>query len=134
MKFSFNHSWVLVLTLLLHGLSWTLGLCGTNTSCQWYGTFRVYAFSILEPLLLYTMVAIPLGTGLSFASEAGFRKFLKFAGWWIPLSVVLIFLAPTSGGTFFPMLDMTKEGASWILGALFSIIGLTLVLRKPKTV
>lgn len=111
----------------------SLNLCesinGYFRNCLWS---RDVSRQIGEPFFLYGLTTLPLGIGVLFASEAGFKKFLKFAGWWIPLSAVLIFLAPTSGGTFFPMFDMTKEGVGWILGALFSIIGLTLALRKSK--
>lgn len=132
MKFSLKYSWVLLLLVVLQAVTWAVGLCGTNLSCQWYGAVSPLAFIFFEPILLYSLYSIPLGIGLLFATEKGFKSLTRFAIWWIPVSVLIIFFAPESSNSYLPFFELTKESASTVLGILFSIIGLIIVFRNKK--
>ncbi len=127
MRFSLKYSWMLLLLLVLQAVIWTVGLCGTDLSCQWYEILSPLAFVFFEPILLFSLYSIPLGIGLLFAREKGFKSLTKFAGWWIPLSILIIFFAPESSNSYLPFFELTKESASTLLGLIFSIVGLVLV-------
>jgi len=130
MKFSLKYSWVLFVLLVLQAITWTLGLCGVDPSCQFYEPLSPYAISLLEPILLYSLYSIPLGIGLLFAREVDLKSLVRFAKWWIPLSVLIIFFAPRNSNSYMPFLDLTKESASTVLGIIFSIVGLRIIFRK----
>lgn len=132
MKFSLKHFWVLLVLIVLQAITWTVGLCGTDLSCQWYGTLSPLAFTFFEPILLYSLYSIPLGIGLLFTTEKGFKSLTEFAKWWIPISILIIFFAPESSNSYLPYFELTKESASTVLGILFSIIGLIVVFRNRK--
>jgi len=82
--------------------------------------------------LLYSLYSIPLGIGLLFATEKGFKALMRFAKWWIFVSVLIIFFAPESSNSYLPYLELTKKSASTVLGILFSVIGLIVVFRNKK--
>jgi hypothetical protein len=132
MKFSLKYSWVLLLLVLLQAVTWSLGLCGTDRSCEWYRELRNYAFVIVNPVLLYSLYSIPLGIGLLFATQKGFKFLVRFAKWWIPISILVIFFAPENSNAYLPFFELTKGSASTVLGILFSIIGLIVVFRNRK--
>lgn len=135
MKFSLKYSWVLLLLIVLQAVTWSLGLCGTDRSCEWYRELRNYTFVIINPILIYSLYSIPLGIGLLFAREKGFKSLTVFAKWWIPLSVLIIFFAPESSNTYLPFFELTKGSASTVLGIIFSVVGLIILFRtKTKPV
>lgn len=130
MKFSLKYSWALLLLVVLQAVTWSLGLCGTDRSCEWYTELRNYAFVIVNPILLFSLYSIPLGIGLLFAREENFKSLIRFAKWWIPLSILIIFFAPRNSNSYMPFLELTKESASTVLGIIFSIVGLRIIFKK----
>lgn len=124
---------MLLLLVVLQAVTWTVGLCGTNRSCQWFEIFSPLAFTFFEPIVLYSLYSIPLGIGLLFAKEERFKILVRFAKWWIPASVLIIFFAPEGSSSYLPFLELTKESASTVLGILFSIIGLVIISRNKKS-
>lgn len=132
MKFSLKYSWALLVLIVLQAVTWTVGLCGTNLSCQWHDAFSPLAFTFFEPILLYSLYSIPLGIGLLFATEKGFKSLTRFAKWWVLISVLVIFFAPENSNSYLPYFELTKESASTVLGILFSIIGLIVVFRNKR--
>lgn len=130
MKFSLKYSWALLLLVVLQAVTWSIGLCGTDRSCEWYTELRNYAFVIVNPILLFSLYSIPLGIGLLFARESGFKSLTRFAKWWLPLSFVVILFAPESSNSYMPFLELTKGSASTVLGIIFSIVGLRIIFKK----
>ncbi len=130
MKFTLKYSWVLVLLLVLQAVTWTVGLCGVRRSCEYYSLITPHVGYLIDPILVYSLYSIPLGIGLLFAGEKGFKTLVRFAKWWIPLSILVIMYAPESSNSYLPFLELTKKSASTVLGILFSIIGLVIISRK----
>jgi len=132
MKISLKYSWLVVLSLSVSILGWILIQCGNDRACLAFNFIRTYLVSVAGPVTIFSLCSIPLGVAVLFATQANIRSLSSFAKWWVPLSIVLIFLAPDSSGSFFTGFPMDRNMASWILGALLTIVGLTLVLRKSK--
>ncbi len=134
MNISVRYSWLLALSLSLSVVGWFLVQCGNDRACSAFYFIRIYLVSVLVPVTIFSLCTIPLGVAVLFTTRANIRSLSGYARWWVPLSIVLIFLAPDSSGSFFTGFPMDRNMASWILGALFSIIGLTFALRKSKSV
>ena len=133
MNISVRYSWLLALSLSLSVVGWFLIQCGNDRACSAFYFIRMYLVSALAPVTIFSLCSIPLGVAVLFTTQANIRSISSYARWWVPLSIVLIFLAPDSSGSFFTGFPMDRNMASWILGALFSIIGLTLAFRKSKS-
>lgn len=68
---------------------------------------------------------------LIFVREEVFRAWIRFAYWWIPLSVIVIFLAAGSGGGSWGIPNIfDQETVSFILSGLFALISLLIILWK----
>lgn len=79
-------------------------------------------FSI--PLLLFSLITY-------FLHEEVFRAWLRFAYWWVPLSIVLIFLAAGSSGGGYGMPNIfDQEFVAITLSGLFALISLILIIVK----
>lgn len=132
MKISLKYSWILLLSLILSVAGWLLVLCGNDRACSAFVFIRTYLVSVLGPVTIYSLCVVPFGVGILFARRSNIATLLRFVRWWIPLSLVLILLAPNNSDSFFTGFPMDKNMASWMLGLLFTIIGLYLALRKSK--
>lgn len=95
-------------------------------------SYSIYKL-IIEPLFfVFTSLSI-VTFFLLFVQEQIFSAWLVFAKWWIPLTVVLIILSPTSGGgTFFPAF-FSKELTSIWMSSLFVFFSLILIVYKHFT-
>lgn len=132
MKNSLKYSWLIVLTLSVSILGWMLIQCGNDRACLAFNYIRTYFVSVAGPVTIFSLCSVPLGVAVLFATQTNIQSLSSFAKWWVPLSIVLIFFAPDSSGSFFTGFPMDKNMASWILGLLFTIIGLYLVFRKSR--
>ncbi len=98
-----------------------------NTSLLSMSTYR----SMIEPLFF---MSIPLSISsffLLFLREEIFRAWLRFAYWWIPVSVFFIYLSSASSGGGFGMPNVfDEESVSLIFSALFLLISFILMLVK----
>lgn len=133
MTFNIKHAWVLILTISIGLASHMLGVCGVSRACENYVYLNRYAYTTFEPIILYSITLVPLGIALLFATDATFRKWLRFARWWLPLSILIIAITPkgSTGMTLYP--DLTKENAAWLMGGLFAIFSIRLVWRAQDT-
>ena len=62
--------------------------------------------------------------------EEVFRSWVRFAAWWVPLSMVLIFITPTEHGSFGIPGLLDPGFAAFVLSALFLIISFFFILWK----
>jgi hypothetical protein len=82
-----------------------------------------------EPLYRMSVaIFIPLFV-LLFTSQSITSVWFRFARWWLPLSVILILITPTSSNTWMPLYSVDKEMMTWIMGGLFTLISLILIAR-----
>lgn len=88
--------------------------------------FNLTSYTITDPITNLSLALFAVVVILLPFRDQVFRSCLKFAMWYLPLSVFLIVLAPTHGHGFLPPL-MTKELASLLLGGLFVLISLLII-------
>ncbi|MDP2655497.1 MAG: hypothetical protein Q8P17_03110 [bacterium] len=90
----------------------------------------------LAPILglvigLFAIVLLAFSLITYFLREEVFRAWVRFAYWWIPVSIVLIYLAKDSSGGGFGIPNvLDQESVSFILAALFAFISLLIIVWK----
>ncbi|MDP2665479.1 MAG: hypothetical protein Q8P23_02430 [bacterium] len=106
---------------------------GFGSLCRYYpqyGYATRYCESAISLLLPLVFVA-PLSSLLFLLREEVFRAWLRFAYWWIPVSLVFIYLAGGwSGGGFGIPNVLDQESVSIIFAGLFVVISLLLIIWK----
>jgi len=104
-----------------------LGICYLmgDTTCHY--SFPV--FTLGEPLLNFSLCILVVTIALYFFRDEVFRACLRFAYWWIPFSVLVIFLTPTTNHAW-AIGGPTREIISWLMGGLFVAISLFLIAIK----
>jgi hypothetical protein len=80
-------------------------------------------------LVQISIVVLLLVGVLYFLREEIFRAWIRFARWWVPLSLVLILAAPTSSHSW-AIGGFDREGVTWLMDGLFLIISLILIIKK----
>lgn len=106
---------------------YSLGTC--------YGSFIHQSFGVIKPLYLFSLVTLPLAVLLVFVSSSIFKSWLKFAVWWIPLSVLIIaFASSTRGGSGIEILSFTTEDAVFMMSSLFVMLSVGIIVGKLLTV
>lgn len=134
MKFNVRNIWVPTLVGVLGWSSYILGTCGVTRSCLEYEIFNQYSFTLFEPILLYSMAVAPLAIAVLFASNQAFKKWLLFSAWWLPLSILIIAIAPTTNfATLTPFPNPSKEDLAWLMGGLFTVISIVIIVRTNRT-
>lgn len=84
---------------------------------------------LTDPLYFYSL-GFSLGAFiLLFVERTIFDKWLRFAVWWIPLSVILIALTPSTSGQWLPLYFIGKSLFSLVMGGIFSVVTLLIVVR-----
>lgn len=82
-----------------------------------------YTF-IVPPIFLFSLITYRL-------REEAFRAWLHFAYWWVPLSLVMTYLAAGSSGGGFGIPNVfDQEFVALILSGLFLIISLFLIIYR----
>lgn len=79
-----------------------------------------------DPLLNFSFFLFLVSLLLLFVQEEVFNYWLKFAKWWLSLSLLVIILSPTRG-SFFPSL-MTRETASIFMGGGMVAISFIIII------
>lgn len=95
--------------------------------------FNILDREVGEPLYrLSIFIAIPFALILLSRGSA-LGSWLRFARWWIPGSILLILVAPPTNNTWMPILGMAKETATWVTGALFTLVSIVIIVRSNRT-
>lgn len=110
---------VLLLSLFFTTLGYLLGSCGVKVSCPLHASLAPYSFTVFEPLFLYSLCTIPLALTLLFVKDTGVQRWLSFARWYVPSSVLLLILVPLHNGSSLPLYSVSKEGVALALGIVF---------------
>lgn len=118
---------VFVIALLGFTLSIALAFSwGFGVSYSFYKIF-------VEPLFFLSGSLFFVAVLFFFTRDQVFSAWLKFAKWWLPLSLMLIILSPTDGSSaFFPAL-FSKELTSMWMSSLFVAISLFIITYKYFT-
>ena len=114
-----------LLGFLITGTTMLTFWCGEgNYACWNKFEFPGHALLIFLPVFLFSV-------GTYFLREEVFRAWLRFAYWWIPLSLVMIYLAAGSGGGGWGIPNIyDQETFAVIFSGLFALISLILIAIK----
>lgn len=135
MNLTLKHGWVLALTMLVAYASYTFGTCGITRTCEEYALLNPYAITLFEPLFYFSLATIPLSIALLFANDTAFRALLRFARWWLPLTILVVWMAPAHGGGWMPLYpELTKDSLALIMGGIATVVGLRMMMRARKRV
>ncbi len=111
-----------VLLFVLFLFAKNLGLCAfINSSCT--ETFDPIAenISVFIPLFILSIVTYKM-------RDEVYHAWLRFAQWWIPLSILAIFLAPEYSSDW--MFPVEKGTVAFFSSLLFVIISLLIIAWK----
>ncbi len=83
------------------------------------------------PMYRFTVFALPIVIALIFINRTAFISWFKFALWFIPLTILLVWMDPlnTSGQTF-AFFNVSAGGVAHGLGFFFLITSLALIIRS----
>ena len=104
-----------------------IGICVLigNPTCYYNSPI----FTIGEPLFNFSVVMLITTFVVYFIRDEIFQLWLRFARWWIPLSVLIIAITPTTGHDW-ALGGPTREIMSWMMGGLFFFISLLIIAVK----
>ena len=98
-----------------------------HTEFQWHCFFGQYTRTILEPLTFGLMSLFITSIFTFFISDKSFKKWLIFTAVWMISTVILVLLAPVSGGG--PLgLGPDKELVSIWMSSLFVFISILMFI------
>ena len=134
MKTKIQSGLLFVISLISTGLGWYFGdpigygLCRLHdTGC---GNF--YALTLGSPIFFFSVSVLITSFILFFVREDVYKSWRRFAYWAIPISAILLWVAPTSGpgGIGISYLNYTKESASWLVSCAFLAISLWVIVSR----
>ena len=114
-------SFTSLLSGVILGLSEKIGICSVS---DWKCIDKVSA--IAEPLFIISISFAAILVLLFFIPEKFFRAWQRFAIVYLPLSILLIILAPSLSRD--PLLNIDKEYVTWATSISFFIISLGIIL------
>ena len=104
-----------------------IGLC----KIQDFGCIMSFpAFTLGQPLFLLSLSILVVSFILYFVRKEVFLAWSKFALWFIPLSIFLIFLAPKRTNDFLNPFD--KKMTVTLLSSLFFLTSLVIIIVKAS--
>lgn len=104
------------------------GICG-----------RVYTFNnetgcldpsitlIGEPLLIFSVVLLSILILLRFTKPSVITAWLPFTAWWLPLSIVLVYIGSSGGTGLMPFYSYSPIEVATPLAILFGVISLGII-------
>lgn len=101
--------------------------CGVSSLCPGAPYIHELAFVFFKPLWVFSFFSIPAVIFLPFVKKKVFGIWVRFAAIWIALTILAIIDAPEAINSWFYMIDYTKSGTAEFMGALFSLISLSLL-------
>ena len=104
---------------------------GVPLFCEEYSRSCMKQFDTLSLFFFIFLPTLIISLITYFLREEVFRAWLKFAYVWIPVSMVLIYLAGgSSGGGFGIPNVLDQEFVSLILASLFVLLSLVIIIVK----
>lgn len=122
-------SWVpLTIILSLFGLIKLSYICADNISCIFRSQIWSITFKILSPVSIFCLYSIPLAIVLIFIQKNVFKSWLRFAAWWIPLSILLVAITPETGNQAISYSSVINyANTAKFMAILFTIISLGII-------
>lgn len=87
---------------------------------------EIYKF-VAEPLFNLSLSLLIISAIIIFVRDQIFYSWLKFAYWWLSITILLVLIVPTNDGSLLPI---TKEIVSLWMSGLFIFISLVIIVIK----
>lgn len=110
------------LSYIAHWCVYSIGTC--------YGSLVQQSFDLLTPIYLFSLVTLPLTVVLFFVPSSVFKSWLKFAVWWVPLSVPVIVAASEPGSAMMPIYSFIQKDAVFLMSSLFVMVSVGMIVGK----
>lgn len=104
--------------------------CLNATSCLFSNSIWPIFFVVIKPLYLFSLIFTITAFVLAFVSIKIFNSWLRFAMWWLPLSVILIAITPSTSNSWMPLYFIGKDTVALVMSALFTLISLVIIVWK----
>ena len=105
------------------GFQKEIGICGkVSNSCWDFFDLLWPFFSIFLSLFIVSLFTHHM-------KEQTFRSWVRFVAWWVPLSMLLIFITPTTTHSW-AVGGPTRESITWLMDGLSLAISLILIIKK----
>lgn len=105
-------------------------LLGTSVVCggrQYTQCMQIVHFGALTFLPLIAVFVIAVAMSL-FSSDRVYQSWFRFARWWIPMSMLAIFIAPKYSGN---VLDSIEKGSvALVTSVIFIVVSLIIIGYK----
>ena len=88
--------------------------------------FNIVDYPTGDPMSNIAISIIIVATLLFFVKEQVLSLWLKFAYFWLPLTLLLVLVSPTSGGGFLPPM-VTRETNSLLLAKIFVALSVAII-------
>lgn len=96
-------------------------------ACPYRPLFNSIFEEILTPSYLFAIAFIIPSVFLLFVPETAWHAWLRFARWWLPLSILLIILTPDFNGNILILIDYSKLATAKYMGMLFAILSMIIL-------
>lgn len=127
----FKSKLIQVVPVLLLGIITALAhfgsVCGFYKTCFVGSYISGLVSSVLDPVTIFGLYSLPGMMILPFASKKVFSVWLKFAAFWIALTIFLVATAPEAMNAWFYIFDTTKSSTAGFMGGAFTLITLALL-------
>lgn len=124
-------SWLVLLSSYVLSNPLQFGICGRiYTFNNQTGCIDSSAWSIGQPLLIFSVVTSLLLISFPFVRVNTFSSWLKFAFWWLPLSAVVIYIASSGENSWMPLYSYSQGEVAVFMAGLFTLISLVIIVWK----
>ena len=108
------------------------GLCLADGTYYDTGCTTMYIDQLGRPIFFFSIALLVVSLLLFFVREEVYKSWRRFAYWAIPISIILLWIAPTSGptGIGISYLNYTKESASWLVSGAFLLVSLWIIVSR----
>lgn len=83
-----------------------------------------------EPLLIFSILLVIFFSIFLFLKKNIFNSWLRFAAWWVPLSIILIAITPETSNSWMPLYFIGKNTVTIIMAGFFAFVSLLLITLK----
>ncbi|TSD05092.1 MAG: hypothetical protein Greene07147_804 [Parcubacteria group bacterium Greene0714_7] len=81
------------------------------------------------PLFIFALFTLPI-TFILILFPKAFSSWFKFALWWVPFSILVITITPTTSNSWMPLYSFVREDTAWFMGGVFAVISLGIIVWK----
>jgi len=100
------------------------------SSCSATNFFHAIFLDFINPLYTFSIFFVVPALGLVFVKQHTFKSWLRFAIWFIPLSIIVIGTTSTSSNSWMPLYFIGKDTVTLVMAGLFTVISLVIIVWR----